>query len=82
MMASSTSAPMAMVSPPIVIVLSVTPNALSASTAATSDTGMAVSEMTVARRFIRKTSRMTATRMAPSRSATDTLRTATEMKSD
>ena len=81
MIASSTSAPMAIVSPPMVIVFKVTPNARSARTAATSENGMAAREMNVARTFIRNTSRMIATSTPPSRRAAVTFSIATEMKS-
>ena len=71
MIASSTSAPMAIAMPPSVIVLMPTPNARSASTAAASDSGIAVSVMAPARRFARNSSTITMTRMPPSRSAVD-----------
>ena len=54
MIASSTSAPMAIAMPPSVIVLIVAPNARSTRIAAASDSGIAVSVMAAARRFARK----------------------------
>ena len=56
MIASSTSAPMAMAMPPSVIVLIVAPNARSTSTAAASDSGIAVSVIAAARRLARNSS--------------------------
>ena len=53
MIASSTSAPMAIAMPPSVIVLMVAPNARSTSTAAASDSGIAVSVIAAARRLAR-----------------------------
>ena len=81
MMASSTNAPMAMVRPPKVMVLIVTPAASITIAAPTSESGNAVSDISVVRKFHRNRSRMRATRIAPSRSATPTLSTATSMKS-
>ena len=49
MMASSTSAPTAIAMPPSVMVLMVAPNAFRASTAATSDSGIASSVIALAR---------------------------------
>ena len=73
MMASSTSAPIAIVNPPRVIVLTVAPKAEIASTPATSDSGIASAEITVARMLPRKKNRMMITSTAPSRMATETL---------
>ena len=78
--ASSTSAPMAMAMPPSVIVLMVAPNALSVSTAATSESGMAVMVMSVARPLARNTSTTTMTSSTPSPNAVKTFLTATSMK--
>jgi hypothetical protein len=82
MMASSTSAPMAIAIPPSVIVLMPTPKARSASTPAASDNGIAVSVIPAARRLARNSSTTTMTRIPPLRSASTTLSTATWMKSD
>ena len=51
MIASSTSAPIAIVKPPSVIVLSVPPNSEITTTPATSESGMATAEMKVVRRL-------------------------------
>ena len=72
---------MAMVKPPRVMVLRVPPKAEMTRTPATSERGMARAEIKVARRLPRKRKSTISTRKAPSRSAIDTLRTATEMKS-
>ena len=81
MIASSTSAPMAIVKPPSVIVFSVPPNSDMVRTPTTSERGMATAEMSVVRRLPRKRNRMISTRIAPSRRATETLWMATSMKS-
>ncbi len=81
MMASSTRAPMAIVRPPRVMVLRVSPKSEITSTPATSDSGMASAEISVVRRLPRKRKRTMTTSTAPSRSATATLRIATWMKS-
>ena len=81
MIASSTSAPIAIVRPPSDIVLTVIPSASIAITATSSDSGSDASEISVGRSWNRNRNRITATRIAPSRSATDTLRTAVPMKS-
>jgi hypothetical protein len=60
---------MAMAMPPRVIVLMVAPKACITMTATTSESGMAVSVMKVARTLARKSSTMATTRMPPSRSA-------------
>ncbi len=81
MIASSTSAPMAMVKPPSVIVSSVAPNSDRTAMPATSDSGMASAETSVPRRLPRNRNSTISTSNAPSRSASETLRTATSMKS-
>ena len=73
MIASSTRAPMAMVRPPRVMVLTVAPKAEMAKTPATSERGIARAEIKVARKFPMKRNRMMITRTAPSRMATETL---------
>ena len=60
---------MAMASPPSVIVLIVSPNASNTMSVIRNDSGIAASEITVARTFIRKTSRTSATTIAASTSA-------------
>jgi hypothetical protein len=80
--ASSTSAPIAIAIPPSVIVFTVIPSSCMAKIATTSDSGMATSEIAVARRFHRKRKRTMTTSTAPSRSAVTTFPMATEMKSD
>jgi hypothetical protein len=82
MIASSTSAPMAIVSPPRVIVLIVIPMAFMVRSATMTETGSAAREMIVVRTFQRNRKRMTATRIAPSRRATVTFSTEVSMKSD
>ena len=82
MIASSTSAPMAIAMPPSVIVLMEMPSPFMPKIATTSERGMATMEIAVARRFHRNRNRMTTTTMAPSRRACTTLRMATVMKSD
>ena len=79
--ASSTSSPMAIASPPRVIVLIDSPSSLNTSTAASSDSGIATSEMAVVRTFSRNANSTTATRIAPSRRASPTLPSAASMKS-
>ena len=81
MIASSTSAPIAIAIPPSVIVLMVPPSARSVITASASERGMASTEIAVVRAFHRKRKRMATTSRAPSRSAVTTLSTASEMKS-
>ena len=66
MMASSTSSPMAIASPPRLMLLIVRPKRSIAMTAATSDSGNASSVMTAARTFIRNTTTTRMTRTAPS----------------
>ena len=72
-MASSTSEPMAMAKPPRLIVLMVSPKALSVRMAATKASGMVTSEMSVVRTFIRKMKSTMTTKMAPSMRALFTL---------
>ncbi len=81
MMASSTNAPIAIVRPPSVMVLMVPPKAETTMIPASSANGMASAEINVVRQEPRKRKRMMTTRMAPSRSATVTLRSAMVMKS-
>ncbi len=81
MIASSTSAPIAMAMPPSVIVLIVMPSSFMAKIATTSDSGIARMEIAVVRKFQRKRNRMMTTKIAPSRSASITLSIATVMKS-
>ena len=69
MIASSTSEPIAMAIPPRLIVLIVSPIAFSASTDTSNDSGSAISDMTVVRKFIRKTNSTITTKMAPSNNA-------------
>ncbi len=71
--ASSTSSPMAMARPPSVMVLMVRPKARNTRTVIRIDIGIAVSEMSVARPFIRKTNSTSATTMAASISTRSTL---------
>ena len=78
--ASSTSSPIAMARPPSVIVLMVSPKALKTSTVTRIEIGMAVSEMSVARAFIRKTNRTMATTTAASSSTRLTLSIEVSMK--
>ncbi len=72
---------MAIVRPPRVIVSIVRPKAETTRTPVTSDKGIARAEISVVRTLPRKRSRMTTTRMAPSRRASITLPIATSMKS-
>ncbi len=65
-MASSTSEPMAMAMPPRLMVLMVCPVRRMTMTVMSSDRGMAVSEMSVTRPFIRNTSSTRTTKKAPS----------------
>ncbi len=71
--ASSTSSPMAMARPPSVMVLMVRPKARKTRTVIRIDIGMAVSETNVARAFIRKMKRTSATTTAASISTRLTL---------
>ena len=64
---------MAMAKPPRLIVLMVSPNALSVRMAATKAKGMVTSEMMVVRTFIRKMKSTMTTKMAPSMSERFTL---------
>ena len=73
MIASSTSAPTAMAIPPSVIVLMLAPMNWSDRTVQSNDRGIASAVTMVARPLARKTSTMSTTRIAPSRSAADTL---------
>ena len=82
MMASSTNDPMAIAIPPKLMVLSVKPNPLSASTATSSESGRAISEMSVTRPFIRKKKSMTTTNNAPSHSERPMLCIALSMNRD
>ena len=82
MIASSTSAPMAIARPPSVMVLIVASNPRSTSTAAASDSGIAVRVMAAARRLARNSTTITTTSKPPYRSASMTFATATSMKSD
>lgn len=68
MIASSTSDPIAMAMPPRLIVLIVSPIHFNARIDTSSESGSATSEMTVVRKFIRKTSRTITTKTAPSNS--------------
>ncbi len=79
--ASSTRSPTAMAIPPSVIVLMPAPKARSASTAAASDSGIAVSVMALARVLARNRRTMNTTSTPPSRSARNMFATATSMKS-
>ena len=60
---------MAIAMPPSVIVLMVMPSSFIAKIATTSESGIATTEIAVARKFQRKRNRMMTTRIAPSRSA-------------
>jgi hypothetical protein len=79
--ASSTSSPMAMASPPRVMVLTESPIQWNTSAVTSRATGSAVSEMKVVRRLSRNSSNTTATMIAASRSASRTLPTDAWMKS-
>ena len=81
MIASSTSAPIAIAIPPSVIVLMDAPKARSTRIAAASESGIAVSVMAAARRFARNSSTTTTTSSPPLSNALTTLSTATSMKS-
>jgi len=81
MMASSTSAPMAIARPPSVMVLMPMPNARIVNTAAASDNGIAVSVIAAARALARNSRTTRMTRIPPSRRARTTLSIATSMKS-
>ena len=78
--ASSTSAPMAIARPPSVMVLIDRSKALKTSAVIRTDTGMAVSEISVARTFMRKSIRTTATTIAASTSTRLTLSIEVSMK--
>ena len=67
-MASSTSEPMAMAMPPMLMVLMVRPITLSTSSVMSSDRGMVTSEISVVRAFIKNMNRMSTTNMPPSTS--------------
>ena len=82
MIASSTSAPMAIARPPSVIVLIVASKPRSTRTAAASESGIAVSVIVAARTFARNSSTTSTTSIPPSSRAVVTLLTATWMKSD
>ena len=82
MMASSTTSPSAIASPPNVRVLMPKPRYSSARMAASSESGMAVREMAAARASARKSSSTTATSTAPSSSDVVMLRSARSMNSD
>ena len=81
-MASSTSEPMAMASPPRVMVLMLMPRALSTIIATRNEIGIVTSEMTVVRTLARNIMRMITTKMAPSMSDFCTLSMLLSMKSD
>ena len=81
MIASSTTSPMAMARPPIVMELRLTPNHFNTITPANSDVGIARKLMNDARKFIRKMNRITVTMMPPSKSAFFKLRIEPSMKS-
>src|SRR3989337_1241319 len=70
-----------MARPPSVMVLIDSPKYWNTSAVASSDTGIATSEMSGVRRLSRNRNRITATRMAPSRSASSTLPIEASMKS-
>ncbi len=72
---------MAMAIPPSVMVFIVIPISFIAKIATTSDSGMATIEIAVVRKFHRKRNRIITTKIAPSRSALTTFRTASEIKS-
>ena len=80
-MASSTSEPMAMASPPRVMVLMLMPRALSTIIATRNEMGIVTSEMTVVRTLARNIIRMITTKMAPSMSDFCTLSMLLSMKS-
>ena len=65
-MASSTSEPMAMAIPPILMVLIVRPNAFSVNIETRSESGMVTSEINVVLTFIRKKNSTIITNNAPS----------------
>ena len=81
MMASSTSTPTAIASPPSVIVLTAMPKAAIAMIATASESGIATTEIAVVCHRPRNASRTITTSTAPSRKANVTFRTATLMKS-
>ena len=79
--ASSTSSPIAIASPPSVITLIDCPSHWNTSAVTASDSGIAVSEITVVRAESKKANSTIATMMAPSRSASATLPIEAWMKS-
>ncbi|MNX72516.1 hypothetical protein D3C86_1038720 [compost metagenome] len=79
-MASSTSSPMAIASPPRVMVLTEIPKAFMNRKVTTNERGMAVRVMKVVRKFNRKRKSTISTRIAPSRRASSTLATDASMK--
>ena len=79
--ASSTSSPMAMARPPSVITLIDWPSHWNTSAVTASDSGIAVSEISVVRSDSRKANSTIATMIAPSRSASATLPIEALMKS-
>ena len=81
-MASSTSDPIAMQSPPRLMVLMVRPRRCSTSMEVSRAMGMVTSEMTVVLTLARKRKSMTTTKMAPSMRACRTLLTLLSMKRD
>ena len=81
MIASSTIAPTAIAIPPSVMLLIVAPVSFIASTAASSDSGIAMSVIDAARKLARNRNTIRTTRMPPSRSARVRLSIAVSMKS-
>jgi len=81
MMASSTRAPMAMAIPPSDMVLMVSPSNFRVISESRSESGMAISEISVVRTFSRKRNRMIITKSPPSNSTLKTFFTAVFMKS-
>ena len=82
MMASSTSAPMAMAMPPRLMVFSSYPNAQSTMMLAIRDNGMANTEINVVRQFMRNNNRTSVTKKAPSNKVRWRLLMLASMKSD
>ena len=80
-MASSTNSPIATARPPSVIVLIESPHHAKTRHVMMIDIGIARSVMTVVRRFSRNIASATATRIAPSHSASITFATAKSMNS-
>jgi len=80
MMASSTTSPTAMASPPSVKVFRLMPKAHNTEIAPNSDSGMAVREIKAIRKLNRKRTRTTTTSPAPISKACVTLPTAASMK--